>query len=216
MLTPARVLLVEGNSDKHVIENLWWAHHGVPPFKVEVKEGVERLLETLEVTLKVGNIERLGVVVDADEDVDARWRTIREIAIAAGFGDVTQAPDRVGSVFVRGSGPVPVLGIWLMPDNSVPGRLEDFVSTMVPAGDWLWEHAGRVVAELPRDQVRFKTVHRTKAHVHTWLAWQEEPGIPMGRAVTRKFLESDGSGAQLFVAWLRRLMVDEPGGGDTG
>lgn len=209
METPTRVLLVEGNSDKHVVQNLWWAYHGEPPFKVEVKDGVERLIETLEVMLKVGNIERLGAVIDADEDVGGRWRMIQEIATAAGFDNVGQVPDADGSVFVRRPGPVSTLGIWLMPDNSVPGRLEDFVASMVPTGDWLWEHARKVVAELPRERVRYKATHHAKVHVHTWLAWQEEPGIPMGRAVTRKFLQNDGAGAQRFVAWLRRLMVED-------
>jgi hypothetical protein len=68
----------------------------------------------------------------------------------------------------------------VMPDNETGGRLEDFVSFMVPEGDKLWEHAGSAVDAIPDELRRFKPAHRAKAHVHTWLAWQKEPGVRLG------------------------------------
>ncbi|HST61263.1 MAG TPA: DUF3226 domain-containing protein, partial [Longimicrobium sp.] len=55
---------------------------------------------------------------------------------------------------------------------------------------------------------RFSPVHRSKALIHTWLAWQEQPGSPMGQAIGKRDLDAQAPQAQRFVAWLQRLMVD--------
>lgn len=44
-----------------------------------------------------------------------------------------------------------------------------------------------------------------KAMIHTWLAWQREPGRPMGLAITKRFLDPEAPSAMEFVAWVRRL-----------
>ena len=41
--------------------------------------------------------------------------------------------------------------------------------------------------------------------MHTWLAWQEEPGIPLGLAVTKRYLDVDHVLARQFLQWLQRL-----------
>jgi len=43
--------------------------------------------------------------------------------------------------------------------------------------------------------------------MHTWLAWQESPGSPMGQAIGKGDLDANAPAAVAFVAWLRR----EPG-----
>ena len=53
---------------------------------------------------------------------------------------------------------------------------------------------------------RFVEIHRAKAVIHTWLAWQSEPGVRMGAAVTRKYLEPQAPTALAFVAWLNQLL----------
>ena len=47
--------------------------------------------------------------------------------------------------------------------------------------------------------------YRSKALIHTWLAWQEDPGTPLGLAVTKRYLDGDHALAQQFVQWLLRL-----------
>ncbi|MGH9822270.1 MAG: DUF3226 domain-containing protein [Blastocatellia bacterium] len=46
-----------------------------------------------------------------------------------------------------------------------------------------------------------------KAHIHTWLAWQEKPGLPLGLAITFRYLNPDAPSAQQLVAWVRRLFL---------
>jgi len=43
--------------------------------------------------------------------------------------------------------------------------------------------------------------------IHTWLAWQKEPGQPIGLSITKLFLKPDSASAQPLLDWLR-LMYD--------
>ncbi|MFH1466552.1 MAG: DUF3226 domain-containing protein [Pseudomonadota bacterium] len=66
----------------------------------------------------------------------------------------------------------------------------------------------RTFRDLPAPRC-FRDVHEPKAVLHTWLAWQEEPGTPMGLALTRRYLDPCHPRAVAFAAWLRRLFGAE-------
>ena len=57
---------------------------------------------------------------------------------------------------------------------------------------------------------RYPNRHRSKALIHTWLAWQQNPGRPMGTAIKAGYLQHDAPIALAFVAWLRRLFEIPP------
>lgn len=99
------------------------------------------------------------------------------------------------------------LGIWLMPDNRLSGMLEDFMATLVRPDDALLAPARNAVDAIPADHRLFKPAFRAKAELHTWLAWQEEPGRPLGQAITKRYLDFANPGAEAFVAWVRRLFA---------
>ena len=61
-----------------------------------------------------------------------------------------------------------------------------------------------------RCEARFIQDHRAKAEVHTWLAWQAEPGRPLGLALTRRYLDADHALAQRFHDWLVALFEIPP------
>ncbi len=50
-------------------------------------------------------------------------------------------------------------------------------------------------------------IRHSKAKIHTYLAWQEEPGKPMGQAITAKVLHAESETAKVFVEWIKRLFV---------
>jgi len=52
---------------------------------------------------------------------------------------------------------------------------------------------------------RFRESYQAKAHLHTWLAWQEEPGTPMGLAITKRYLDAEAPYALLLLNWIREL-----------
>ena len=94
-----------------------------------------------------------------------------------------------------------------MPDNVLPGMLEDYLSFLVPAGDTLLGRARRTIDDIPARDRRFADGHHSKALIHTWLAWQEDPGTPMGQAVTKRYFAVEGPRVTGFLDWLKRLFA---------
>jgi hypothetical protein len=76
---------------------------------------------------------------------------------------------------------------------------------LIPQGDLLWSRAKESVAAIPEGERRFSRVAQSKAAIHTWLAWQKEPGTPLGQAITARYLDSQAPHAQQFVNWVQRL-----------
>lgn len=203
-----KLLLVEGNDDFHVV----LAIQGQRGIRVLDKreiiphDGVDGLITAFPVHLKGSDIRVLGVVVDADTDVHGRWQSLRDRLIEAGYGQVPNDPNNQGTVIEPPAGTLlPRVGVWLMPDNTTTGILENFLSFLVPQGNELFEHAKNSISTIPQEQRRFSSLAEPKALIHTWLAWQEEPGRPLGQSITARFLNHDVPEVDLFVGWLQRL-----------
>ena len=161
------------------------------------------LLVTLPVRLKASDLERLGIVVDANTDIEARWQALRNILVKSGYANVPTAPDSGGAIIKQDERPV--VGVWLMPDNKLAGMLEDFIKFLVPQGDSLLKRAKDCVERIPEQDRRFPPERQSKAEIHTWLAWQEEPGKPLGQAITARYLDADAPHAQQLMEWIRQL-----------
>jgi hypothetical protein len=114
---------------------------------------------------------------------------------------VAYAPDQNGTIIEQEG--FSTIGIWLMPDNKLPGILEDFISFLVPDDDTLWKRAKKCLEHISPDERRFSS--ESKALVHTWLAWQEEPGTPLGQAIRARYLDAKAPYAKKLVDWLNRL-----------
>ena len=93
----------------------------------------------------------------------------------------------------------------MMPDNKTTGVLEDFLRFLVPQPNKLFDHVKRSVANIPNGERRFRSLAEPKAIIHTWLAWQEDPGKPLGTAVTAGFLNPNLGAANVLASWLRSL-----------
>lgn len=208
-----RVLLVEGRDDKHVVLHISQNRGiGLGEDEIICCGGIERLLERIRVEIKNTKAGAIGVVVDADDNLPSRWTSIRDRLCQAGYDCVPTQPCRTGTVVSSppGDSVLPRIGVWVMPDNDTGGTLEDFLTLLVPShpANSLFEHAQRSVSNIPDDAVLFPTRARGKALIHTWLAWQEEPGKPYGLAITKKFLDADAPRVDDFVSWLRSLFAD--------
>ena len=200
-----KILLVEGSDDEHVLKHIC-GNHGIPHLD-EVKPlcNAERLLENFPVQLKLsGADDVVGVVIDADTDLAARWQAIRYRLTQAGYHDVPVDPDPNGTIVEPPSGAsLPRTGVWIMPDNKTTGILEDFLRFLVPQPNALFDHVVTSVGSIP-DQ-RFSRNDKPKATIHTWLAWQSDPGLPYGTAITAHFLNPSLPQANVLVSWLREL-----------
>lgn len=205
-----KTLLVEGTDDEHVLRHICIGHSIPAPDEVKPSGGVDRLLRyiPLQLSLSREDGDVVGIVIDADADLNARWQSLRDIFTRAGYPNVPNQPDPNGTILEAPSGTLlPKAGVWLMPDNKTPGILEDFLRFLVPdRQSALFAHAERSVATVP--ERRFSQNDTPKAIIHTWLAWQEEPGRPYGTAITARFLDSQLPEARPLADWLRRLFGD--------
>jgi len=205
------VLLVEGTSDFGLIKNLWERHYSDPmPFEIKPSFNDRDLLDAFRGSLLGSEVSRLGMVVDADSSVETRWPGVYQALVDRGYRPVPKRPIPEGMVIYRSERTVPLVGVWVMPNNALPGALEDFARYLIRADDKLWPHAEQVISEIPSELRRFREVQQSKVHIHTWLAWQSDPGLRLGLAMRRRLLDSAAPQAVQFVQWLRRLFVDDP------
>jgi hypothetical protein len=205
-MTKNRLLLVEGRDDQHVIYALRDAHNIPDVFDVTGKDGIDPLLESIPVELKASDRERLAVIVDADENLSARWDQLRYRINKAVSLELPKEPSPEGTILQIPDGPR--LGIWIMPDNQVSGLLEHFLAFLIPQGDSLLPLVDSFLASIPAALRRFSSGHSAKARIHSWLALQKEPGKPLGQAITYRYLEAKAEVVQPFLKWLRAALVD--------
>ena len=197
------VLIVEGPDDVHVIKAICGSHSLGKIGELRPYGGIDPLLEGLPVALKESEVEAIGIVLDADANVAARWQAVRSKLEAANYTVPVSPP--VQGLVLPGSAETlrPKVGVWLMPDNVVPGILENFLKFLVPKDDTLFPRVEAFVDGLPAPDIKFHEVARPKALIHAWLALQSEPGRPMGQAITARYLDAKMPATGNFVAWLR-------------
>lgn len=201
-----KILLVEGHDDEHVLKHVCGTRGVQKLDEIKSLGGVEQLLESFPVRLKESDIEVLGVVVDADTDLSARWQSLRDPLRNAGYQNVPEHPARTGTILPPPDNAVlPRVGIWIMPDNQTRGILEDFMRFLVPEGSRLFDHVKSSVTAIPEGERRFNQRAEPKAIIHTWLAWQEEPGKPLGTAITARYLDPGVAQVDDLVFWLTQL-----------
>lgn len=199
------MLLVEGNDDKHVMWSLLEFHKVPETFRVSDNDGIDNLIKNLPVHLKGSEVSAVGVVIDADLNASSRWDALKTVLAKAGYTSVPKLPESNGTIIEEKG--LPKFGAWVMPDNSLPGMLEDFVSYLVPDGDELWKKSSQAVENIPEQERKFIEAHSMKAKIHTWLAWQEDPGTPMGLAITKKYLNADAKSVIPFLSWLAGIFA---------
>ncbi len=195
-----RVLLVEGQDDKHVVRHLCDRHPSLPDFFVRERNGFDQLLDTIGAELNAPGLQAPGILVDADTDESARWNAVRHRLLEEDINpDSLSATGRV--VNPQGK---PRVGIWLMPDNESPGELEDFVTRMIPSGDPVWPLSERYIDRIPLENRKFTEKKTSRAKLYAWLAAREEPR-QMGLAIGARDLEVDGPLCRNFLVWLTNL-----------
>ena len=206
-----KVLLVEGRDDREVIYQ-FCNHHGIDNqsfFSVEVKEGVDNLIDDLSVRIRTGrNVKVLAAVIDADENISARWEQVINAIDGCGYS-FPNTPNKEGTILNSLDTFRPRLGLWLMPDNQVSGMLEDFLLRLTSEKDSLIDRAEQVVDSIPKSERLFGDTKRSKAILHSWLAWQEEPGTSLGISITRRYLDPTRNPAPEFKKWLEDLFLED-------
>ena len=214
-----RVLLVEGQDDKHIV---WQICRRDTASFATTREGYAMRVALLSTGTEFLIAERgsrsevisairqevttrqraVGVLVDADADPSVCWSEL-----VKGFSrtpiSFPATPNPAGLIIPEQPG-VPRIGVWMMPDNQSAGELEDFVRQMMPVAAPVWPEAQCYIDNIPPDLRRFARGKTDKAKLYAWLSTQREPAR-MGAAISDGDLEISGPLCQDFVSWLADL-----------
>ena len=211
-------LYVEGTHDVHVVHHLLFRHGFDCPivgdkrpqrsFAANVPEIMpagdkDAVLAAIGTAARLSNDRSAGFVLDADENPGNRWLAVCDRLREFGL----ELPDEIPNEgFVADIADSQArVGVWLMPDNQRAGALEYFLQDLVEDSDPLLALAETCTSEANKSGAEFPEVDRPKAVLHTWLAWQKEPGLPYGAAIKARFFRDDSPAALAFVEWYRRV-----------
>lgn len=210
------VLHVEGKNDSHVIRHLL-KRHGIEcdekagPVEIRTPrgqnqsgaEGVEALLDVLEFAVRQAAGFRVGFVMDANGNLQRRWKQITARLKHVGLTVPTNppAPGLISAVTTYNT----TVGVWVMPDNQHDGTLEDLLHGLIGRRNRLIRHAESATDKAKNHGALFRKVDRLKCVLHAWLAWQMVPGLPYGAAVNAHYFGHGSPAAKAFVAWFKAL-----------
>lgn len=214
-MTQKYTLIVEGADDMHfcvhLLKNkeipLYDENNKNPDAGVKIipTGGIKPLLEEeLPSQLKSPDKFPLGIVVDADGSAENRLESIKHRLVEKGYPEENLTSLSEDGIIIKHED-LRTVGIWIMPDNKTSGALESFIKNLIPEEDELIKLAEKAVENLPKEKNEPNDNWKSKAIVHTWLAWQEEPGTPMGQAITKQYLLPDHETAGKFVEWIKEL-----------
>ena len=213
----AQQLIVEGN-DAIAIANLLIKRGLSAPKGYENKikfekefvkntGGFNNISKFIREALDNSDLSNLGIIVDADDaNLITRFESIKQVILEK-RGDKMPIENATiiesGTIFEEAD--KLKIGIWIMPDNQSPGYLEHFLSGLVDPDDALWIQVQHTILDLEKNNLkRFSPTKEQKAILHTWLAWQQDPGKPFGQAIASGFLNANSPNADQFVDWFSR------------
>lgn len=200
-----KVLLVEGDNDCHVVMALCAAHNVPETFGIYQCSSDVGVLKRLNALISRPNPpQTIGVMLDADLSLDSRWDSIR--GKLRHYSYTFPNTPNINGTIVGDLSDRSKLGFWLMPNNQESGMLEDFCAELAEPSSLAFSREC-VEAAYTRNITTFKDVHRSKAIIHTYLAWQDEPGYPLGKSITKQSLRPHTSIAINFTDWLKNLFA---------
>ena len=116
-------LLVEGNDDQHVIWALCEKFKILENFDVIDSDGIENLNLQLPIRFKQSEVNTIGIIIDADQDIRARWNSLKDKLSQLGYKVPNDLPIE-GLILKEGDIKV---GVWIMPNNNLNGMIEDCI-----------------------------------------------------------------------------------------
>ena len=200
-------MLVEGNDDFNVVYRIA-EMSSIPQFHIYEAGGIDNLLSRIYTQVNVSGRQALGTLVDANDDINARWQAVSHRLAPLGI-TLPRTPDPAGTIIpAQSEDDLPRIGIWLWPDNRNPGELEDFIISLIPQNDPIWPLSEDYINTiLTRHLNKFTPGKKSRAQVHAWLAVREDPRR-MGQAIQYGDLNPNAPPFAAFATWLTRLFVE--------
>ena len=200
MADKPKQLLVEGKNELHVFSALCMKFNVPETFDIKSADGIDKLFMQVSPVLKRSDLETLGIVIDADYENNGKWGSLSDKLRSHGYIIPDYIPQQGLIITQEG---LPKLSVWIMPDNQSRGMLEDFVNLLLPENDKLYPIVIDSLRKVKDQGLQlFIDNHHSKALIHTWLAWQQTPGLPMGTAITSNFLNIENECCNAFIDWI--------------
>jgi len=204
-------LIVEGDQDKRVIPQLIeangivWGENGETAIVYIESYGSDQFIDEtiISTELKASGRIALGLIIDADNDCNSRWASIKN-ACSSSITDLPEQIPESGLICLTATGVR--FGVWIMPDNKAKGMLETFLMYLISdEREPIWQYAKEATKEAKDKGVSFIDSHLDKAYIYAWLAWQDPPGRQLHNAVMERILDPTHPKVQTFVSWFRQL-----------
>jgi hypothetical protein len=173
-------------------------HLGLGDIQVEQYGGKRRLqLYVRELLVRPGyqSLASIGITRDTDSSVAQDFQSICGYLQSSGF----VVPARAG-LFGTGT---PKVGVFLMPNNSDAGMLEDLCLASVQ-GDGSAPCLDEFF-KCVRQQAGRQTAEQSKARMHAWLASQIKPDLRLGEAAKQSLFPWDAPVFQDLKQFLQNL-----------
>jgi hypothetical protein len=205
------VLLVEGKQEVRVIPELIeangvdWGTRKNPIVYLRDYDGYHQIVDAdvISTELQASGLSALGIMIDADDNLNGRWQSIRNVCLQSIPDIPTDLPEE-GLIHIAPNGVK--FGIWIMPDNRMRGMLETFLAYMLPDGNEpLWQFSQETTGQAKKKGALFTDAHYDKANIYTWLSWQDPPGRQLHQAVMERILNPQHPNVQKFVTWFKTL-----------
>ncbi|MGH7173109.1 MAG: DUF3226 domain-containing protein [Gemmataceae bacterium] len=198
-ITKPKLLLGEGKDEARFF-NALLGELGITDVQVVDYGGKTKLkdyVEALAQTPVSGFAGLISLAITRDADVDA----------TAAFASAAAALANVGltvpSAHGRFAGTNPQVGVWILPDGSTPGMLEDLCLASVqtdlalPCVDEYFQCVQQRAGRQPNNIA--------KARLHVWLASQAEPDKRLGEAAEKGYWPWDAPAFQPLIRFLQLL-----------
>ena len=204
-------LIVEGIADTQAVLGLMRAHthwSATPgnldkaPVYIERGGGVSEILneKSMKATMKTNTIRNLGLIVDANSDIQARYMSLMNCCLEW-FPTIPKDLPPDGLIVQKADGRR--FGAWIMPNNIDSGTLENLLIGLISNRSLLLRIDELVASASELTPIPPK--NHDKALLYTWLALQNPPIQDLGKAFAKGFLDPKHPEATAFVTWFLKL-----------
>ena len=203
------VLYVEGEGDYFFTKELSEKHDAHHGWSINRKNGFSSVMKAAKTAITKRGGSTVGIMVDADIDINARWENI-----SRHFGSPEVTLHRQvnlpkfpihGGTIIDGENGMPRVGIWVMPDNASSGELEDFLVRMIRPADPIWPKSKKYIDGIPQHKRRFGD-KVDRAQLYAWLATCQKPPY-IGYAIQNCEFNWNAPNCPPFIDWLNRLFI---------
>jgi hypothetical protein len=217
------LLLLEGTGDCHAIDQIvWFVNKRGPHFGFHQCESDDGVLRSIagRIIENEPKQKAIGLVLDADIEghttetvIEARLAQLRD-KIGTRYDVPKEMPEGGLVLHPRqerpDAGKLPIIGIWMMPNNKVFGMLEDVLAESLP--DNVRTYIYQIVKNAKADNIAtYHDSHLSKSVVRTYIAWQEPPDLQfIGLAIRKKMFAKIPQTCSAFLKWLEALFGPLP------